>query len=71
MNDAQHRNDVVWKILREATRPLTSLDICRQINEPWAMYAPNYPNTAAVSAVLKRIGAEKVKRGLWIAPIKD
>lgn len=77
--NAQERNQKVLDVLNAATEPLSPSDIGNKINEPWCMdvyMGRNYPKTAAISPVCKRVGAvradvEKFGFGKWWAPGRD
>lgn len=66
---AKHRNEKVIAVLRESLRPLAPTEIARQICEEWCCYGgiPSGAHSAAISPVLKRIGAVGVK-GKWSLP---
>lgn len=63
---AAYRDERVRVVLRDALRPITPSEIASRINEPWCCWAPRAGMSAPISPCLKRIGATKVKRGLWI-----
>lgn len=53
---AEHRNEKVRAVLLAASEPLGPTEIARRVNEPWCG-AGGYPSSAAVTPVLRRIGA--------------
>lgn len=63
---AEERNEAVRTVLREALAPMTPSDIACKVRQPWCY--DGYPSSAAISPVLKRIGAVSPKRGKWSLP---
>jgi len=66
---AEERNSKVSTVLKEALRPMTPTDIARQICEDWCCFGgkASGAHSAAISPVLKRIGAVGIK-GKWSMP---
>ena len=68
---ADERNKQVLAVLNAAgAKAMTPSEIGQQVNKPWSRYSDGYGKSAAVSAVLKRIGAVKLARGQWRKPEK-
>ena len=67
--NAEQRNEKVRAVLRNALRPMSPSQIAAAICEEWCCWdsKPAYAKSAAISPVLKRIGAvrEIGGRGLW------
>jgi hypothetical protein len=68
---ASERNSQVLAVLNSATTPMTPSSIGQAVNQPWSWYSDGYGNTAAVSAVLKRVKAVKMARGQWLKPAEN
>jgi hypothetical protein len=66
MTTAAERNAAVLAELQKAPNGLTPTEIAVRINQPWC--CPFGACSAPVSPVLKRIGAVKLRRGVWGAP---
>lgn len=66
---AEQRNEKVRAVLRNSIHPLPPTAIARIICEEWCCYGGKAggAHSAAISAVLKRIGAVGVK-GKWSLP---
>jgi len=66
---AEHRNEKVREVLRESITPLAPTQIAQRICEEWCCYGgkASGAHSAAISPVLKRIGAVGVK-GKWSLP---
>ena len=69
---ASEKDEKVRAVLNAATKPMSPSEIGMRIAEPWCTGAFtkrfSYPSAAAISPSLKRIGAEKVRRGQWQKP---
>lgn len=63
----KERNEKVLKILLAEFQPIGPTEIARLINEKWC--CDGYPSSAAISPILKRIGAVKVGNGKYIRPV--
>lgn len=71
-SSAEEKNADVLAALKGKPSGLSPTEIALRIGKPWCFpISPIYPSTAAVSAVLKRIGAVKLRRGVWVAPAED
>lgn len=66
MTTTHERNADVLAELLNAPNGLTPTEIAQRIGKPWC--CPYGPCSAPVSPVLKRIGAVKIRRGVWGAP---
>ena len=66
---AEERNNKVRAVLKDALRPMAPTEIARQICEEWCCYGgkASGAHSAAISPVLKRIGAVGGK-GKWSLP---
>lgn len=67
MTTAAERDAAVLAVLQETTHGLSPSEIAQRINQPWC--CPFGACAAPVSPVLKRIGAIKLRRGVWVAPL--
>lgn len=66
---AQERNEKVRAVLRAALKPIGPTEIARSIGEPWCG-SLGYPSSAAITPILKRIGAVRVvAAGKWALPV--
>lgn len=66
---ATERNEQVLAVLRAATEPPGPTEIGRRIGQRWSTYERlHWGNSAAVTPVLRRIGAVRHAGGLYTAP---
>lgn len=70
MSTAAERNEQVLAVLRAATEPLGPSEIGRRVGKPWSLYdhSGQFGSSAAVTPVLRRIGAVRHKGGKYTAP---
>ena len=66
MTSAEQRNADVAAVLAAADHGLSSGEIALAIKKPWCMRS-GWPCSPTVSPVLKRIGAIKLRHGVWVA----
>lgn len=66
---ADERDEQVLSVLRAATEPLGPTEIGRRIGQDWSTYGRlHWGDSAAVTPVLRRIGAVRHAGGLYTAP---
>ena len=65
---AEQKNAAVLAVLNAATEPLGPTEIARRVSQPWCIYEGRDPNSSAIVAVLRRIGAVRHNGGEYTSP---